>query len=114
MSASIPGLSMRLEVGCFCISPQKGIFRPESMMEWSLVCCDDLTGLIVATTLMNPEKLAGVTVRSVFNNFKSKSFAAGADRGKIKLCDSKLGIPLGEFLELVLEALKTDPDLLGL
>lgn len=105
---------MRLEFGYICRSPQKGIFHPESMLEWSLVCCDDLIGLIVVTALMNPEKLAGVTVRAVFKIFKSKSITAGADCGKIKLRDSKLGIPLGEFMELVLEALKTDPDLLGL
>ncbi len=56
---------------------------PESPLEYALLSCDDLTGLIVATALVNPDKLAGVTPDSVLKKFGSKSFAAGADRKKI-------------------------------
>lgn len=46
--------------------------KPSSAMDFALLSCDDLTGLIVATALMNPDKLAGVKVSSVLRNLKIK------------------------------------------
>ncbi|MCJ7716340.1 MAG: hypothetical protein MUO54_07450, partial [Anaerolineales bacterium] len=77
---------------------------------WS---CDDLTGLIVATALVNPEKLAGVTVESVLKKFGSKSFAASADREKIHRCEKNLDLPLEVFVGIVLKAMKNDAEMLG-
>jgi putative nucleotidyltransferase with HDIG domain len=87
---------------------------PETRMEWSLVTCDDLTGLIVAVALVHPTKLAGVSVESVMKKFDSKSFASGADRERIKLCEEELDVPLEEFVGLVLDAMKERSDRLGL
>ncbi len=87
---------------------------PETEMEWSLVACDDLTGLIVAVALVHPTKLDGVSVESVMKKFDSKSFAAGADRDKILLCEEKLGVPLEEFVGIVLEGMKARSEQLGL
>ena len=87
---------------------------PESTMEWALVTCDDLTGLIVAVALVHPNKLADVSVESVMKKFDSKSFAAGADRERIKLCEEKLDTPLEAFVGIVLEAMKDSSDELGL
>jgi putative nucleotidyltransferase with HDIG domain len=87
---------------------------PETTMEWSLVTCDDLTGLIVAVALVHPTKLAGVSVESVMKKFDSKSFAAGADRERIRLCEEKLDVPLEAFVSTVLDAMKERADLLGL
>jgi len=87
---------------------------PETTMEWSLVTCDDLTGLIVAVALVHPTKLAGVSVESVMKKFDSKSFASGADRERIELCEEKLGVPLEAFVGIVLDAMKERSDLLGL
>ena len=87
---------------------------PESPLEYALLSCDDLTGLIVAVALVRPGKLAGVTVESVMKKFGSKSFASGADREKIKRCEENLNIPLEEFTGMVLEAMQGEADLLGL
>lgn len=87
---------------------------PQTDMEWALVTCDDLTGLIVAVALVHPTKLAGVSVESVMKKFDSKSFASGADRERIRLCEEKLGLPLQEFVGIVLEAMKDRSDELGL
>ncbi|MFW6082529.1 MAG: HD domain-containing protein [Chloroflexota bacterium] len=87
---------------------------PQTDMEWSLVTCDDLTGLIVAVALVHPTKLDGVSVESVMKKFDSKSFAAGADRERISLCEEKLGVPLEEFVGIVLDAMKAESDQLGL
>jgi predicted hydrolase (HD superfamily) len=87
---------------------------PETTMEYALLSCDDLTGLIVAVALVHPEKLAGVTVESVRKKFGSKSFAAGADREKIKRCEQDLDIPLDKFIGIVLKAMQAESELLGL
>jgi len=94
-------------------SEYTGVF-PSTSMDYALLSCDDLTGLIVATALMNPEKLAGVKVNSVLKKFKNKAFAASVNRDKIKKCEQNLDIPLERFTDLVLQAMQAESDLLGL
>ena len=89
-------------------------FKPGTAMEYALLSCDDLTGLIVAVALVHPEKLAGVAVKSVLKKFGSKSFATGADREKIMLCEENLNLPLDRFIGLVLKAMQEEADILGL
>lgn len=87
---------------------------PSSLMDYALVSCDDLTGLIVAVALVHPEKIASVTVESVLKKFNTKGFAASVNREKILKCESKLNIPLEKFVGLVLEAMQEEAELLGL
>lgn len=87
---------------------------PETELEWALVTCDDLTGLIVAVALVHPTKLDGVSVESVLKKFDSKSFASGADRDRIRLCEKKLNVPLEGFVGLVLDGMKERSEHLGL
>lgn len=88
---------------------------PESMMEWALYCCDELTGLIVASTLVTPDKkLASLEIENVVSKYGSKSFAAAVDREQIGLCEDKLGITLEDFIGIVLEAMKSQSEALGL
>lgn len=88
---------------------------PETTMQWSLYCCDELTGLIVATALVKPDKkLASVTVDSIMNKWNQKSFAAGVNREQIKMCETKLSIPLPEFIEIALTAMQAIAPELGL
>ena len=94
-------------------SEYTGIF-PSTNMDYALLSCDDLTGLIVATALMNPDKLAGVKVNSVLKKFKNKAFAASVNRDKIKKCEENLDIPLDRFTGLVLQAMQEESELLGL
>jgi len=89
--------------------------KPASKMEWALYCCDELTGLIVATALMMPDKkLDTVRVKSVLKKMKDKSFAAAIDREQIKMCEEKLDIPLEEFVKIALEAMQSISGELGL
>lgn len=88
---------------------------PKTLLEWALYCGDELTGLIVATTLMQPtKKLADVSVESVLKKFKTKAFASGVDRTQIALCEEKLGIPLKKFIEICLTAMQRIAPQLGL
>lgn len=88
---------------------------PETKMQWALYCCDELTGLIVAVTLIRPtKKLADVTVENILDKWSQKSFAAGVDRSQIEKCDKELGIPLNEFIGIVLKAMQGISQELGL
>lgn len=86
----------------------------ETKLQHSLVAAETLTGLIIATALMQPDKkLASVKLSSLKKKFKSKSFAARCNRDLIAECE-KAGVPLDEFLELGLMALQGVSDKLGM
>ncbi|KKR10281.1 MAG: hypothetical protein UT39_C0021G0023 [Candidatus Woesebacteria bacterium GW2011_GWA1_39_21] len=81
---------------------------PKNNLEWSLYCCDELTGLIVAVALVKPDKkLASVTSDSVLNKWKQKSFAGGVKREQIEQCQERLGIPLNDFIQIALTAMQS-------
>lgn len=88
---------------------------PKTRMQWSLFCCDELTGLIVAVTLVRPnKKIAEVTVENVLSKWNSKSFAAGVKREDIEKCEKELGIDIHEFIEIALKAMQDISKELGL
>lgn len=88
---------------------------PKTKMQWSLFCCDELTGLIVAVTLVRPgKKIADVTVENVLDKWDSKSFAAGVKREDIEHCEKELGIKLPEFIQIALTAMQEISKELGL
>lgn len=89
--------------------------EPKTKMEWSLYCCDELTGLIIAVALVRPEKqLSVVTVDNVLSKWKKLDFAKGVNRDQIGLCEEKLGIKLNEFIEIVLKSMQSISSELGL
>lgn len=85
------------------------------IMEWALETVDELTGFIVAVTLIRPEKqLATVSVDSVMKKWNQKAFAAAVEREQIAQCEEKLGIPLNEFIDITLTAMQKHHEELGL
>ncbi|OGG00347.1 hypothetical protein A2Y99_01000, partial [Candidatus Gottesmanbacteria bacterium RBG_13_37_7] len=53
----------------------EGCPEPQNKMEWSLYCCDELTGLIVGVALVRPDKkLSSVTVESVLKKWNNPGF----------------------------------------
>lgn len=92
-----------------------GQHPPGNNLEWSLYCCDELTGFIVAVALMTPSKtLAEVTVEKVLKKLDQKAFAAAVDRQQIAQCDTRLGIELSEFVRIVLSAMQGVSSRIGL
>ncbi len=85
----------------------------DTMLRKALYCVDELTGFIIAVTLVRPSKqLFDVEVSSIKKKLKDKGFAAQVDREQIKKCEELLGIPLDEFVGITLEAMqKVAPDL---
>lgn len=75
-------------------------------LDYALTCAEQITGLIVACALVQPDKkLASVTSESILKKFKQKSFASNVSRNDIKLCE-KLGLSLKEFVSLSLKAMQ--------
>ena len=71
----------------------------------ALACGETITGLIVATALVYPDKkLASVKASSVRKRMKKKDFARAVSREIICECE-RLGLPLDEFIALCLEAM---------
>ena len=80
----------------------------------ALAAGETITGLIVATTLVYPDKkIAGVKPKSVVKRMKEKAFAASVNRETILECE-KIGIPLPEFVEISLNAMRGISQKLGL
>ena len=92
-----------------------GLAQLEGNMEWALETVDELTGFIVAVALVRPEKkLESVSVESVLKKWKTKEFAKAVDREQIAQCEEKLGIPLAEFIGIILKAMQDHHEELGL
>jgi len=94
---------------------QNNHVEPQTFMDWSIYCVDELTGLIVAAALVHPDKkLASLDVNFIMNRFNETSFAKGANRDQIKFCEEKLGIALDEFMQITLSAMQAIAPELGL
>ncbi len=53
----------------------------EKPVDFALLACDEITGLIIATSLVRPSKdIADVKLKSIRNKWKDRRFAAGVDR----------------------------------
>ena len=86
----------------------------KSLLDKALYAVDPLTGLIVAATLVKPEKkIKAIDVSFLLNRFKEKSFARGANREQIALCE-ELDLSLEEFMKIALKAMQSIDKELGL
>ncbi len=86
----------------------------ESKFGIALACSETITGLIVATALVYPDKKVGsVKPKSVRKRMKETAFARSVNRDIIRECE-RIGIPLEEFIELSLRAMQEIGDQLGL
>ena len=73
----------------------------------ALHAVDELTGLLVAVTLVRPSKdIRDVKIKSVRKKWKDKAFAAAVDREEIERAAEDLGVELWEHVGVVLEAMK--------
>lgn len=56
----------------------------EKPIDFALMACDEITGLIIATTLVKPSRdIAEVTTSSIRKKWKDRRFAAGVDRDDV-------------------------------
>ncbi len=86
----------------------------DSLMDKAVYAADPITGLIVAATLMHPEKkLSAVTPDFVLRRFKEKHFARGANREQIRSCEN-FDLTLEQFTVIALEGMQKISKELGL
>ncbi len=86
----------------------------KTLFEHSLACAETITGLIVATALIYPDKkLASVKPKSITKRMKTKHFARAVSRERIMECE-KIDLALNDFVVLSLEAMKEIAGELGL
>jgi uncharacterized protein len=89
-------------------------YLPTTFLDKALIASDAISGLIVATALVKPNKsLSEVKVSTLKKKMKDASFAKGCDRERIKLCQD-LGLDIDTFLDLSLSAMKKIHSILGL
>lgn len=83
-------------------------------LQHALAAGETITGLIVATALVYPDKkIASVKVKSITKRMKEKAFAASVNRDTIRECE-KIGLPLDEFVEISLGGMREIADRIGL
>jgi len=77
----------------------------ETLIEKALYAIDPLTGLIVASALMHPEKkIEKIDLEFVSRRYKERRFAAGANREQIASIE-ETGLSLDQFITLCLKAM---------
>ncbi len=87
--------------------------KRESKMEYALSAAENITGLIVAYTLMIPDKkFASVKPKSIKKKLKDKSFAAKVNREFISDIE-KTGLEKSQFIEIAIEAMQGIADEMG-
>ena len=86
----------------------------KSALDFALASAETLTGLIIATALIYPDKkLASVKAKSVKKRMKEKRFAQNVNREIIKECEN-IDLELGEFIGIGLESMQQIAPELGL
>ncbi len=89
---------------------------------YALLACDDITGLIVAATLVRPSKdIRDVKLKSIKKRWKEKAFAAGVNRQEVEEATADFsrecfegGLDLWEHAQNVLTAMQEAASELGL
>ena len=90
-----------------------GIDR-KSDLDVAITCSECITGMVVATALVYPDKkVASVKASSIVKRMKQKEFARGVNRDHIRKCE-QINIPLEEFADLSIKAMAKISDKLGL
>jgi predicted hydrolase (HD superfamily) len=88
----------------------------EKPIDFALLACDEITGLVIATSLVRPSKdIRDVKLSSIRKKWKDKRFAAGVDRSHVESITEEFSkacfegqLELWEHVNNVLEAMKLE------
>lgn len=94
----------------------------EAPIDFALLACDEITGLIIAAALVRPHRdVRQLTVKSIKRNWKDRLFAAGVDREHVREASEDFSrecfggkLELWEHVGNVLEAMQGAAGELGL
>ena len=86
-----------------------------SLLEKTLWACDELSGFIVAASLVRPTKsILDLEPKSVLKRMKDKAFARAVKREDLRQGAEELGLPLEEHIANVISFMREQADALGL
>ena len=94
----------------------------ERPIDYALMACDEITGLMIAGTLVRPDKdIRQMKIKSVKKRWKSRIFAAGVDRDEVAEASEDFsrecfsgGLELWDHVQNVLTAMQESAETLGL
>jgi len=75
-------------------------------MEKTLYAVDELSGFILACAYVRPERLHGMSAKSVRKKLKQPSFAAAVNREELREGAAELGVDFDEHVAFVIAALQ--------
>lgn len=77
--------------------------EPNNKMDKMIYAFDELSGFIHASALIRPTRYDGMDVKSVMKKFRTPSFAAQVNRDEINEAIERIGIPLEEIIQFIID-----------
>ncbi|MEJ2483649.1 MAG: HDIG domain-containing protein [Gemmatimonadota bacterium] len=87
---------------------------PESRMAKTLRAVDELTGFVIACSLVRPTGISDLKSKSVKKKLKDRSFAAAVNREEIAEYTESIGEEMTEHIDFVIDAMRGIADTLEL
>ena len=88
--------------------------EPETLMARTLRAVDELTGFVIACSLVRPTGISDLKSKSVKKKLKDRSFAAAVNRDEIREYPEVIGEDMTEHIDFVIEAMRGIADTLEL
>ena len=85
-----------------------------TLMDKCIIAADELTGFIVAASLIRPTRIEGMKVKSVMKKFKTATFAAKVDREECMKGAELIGWDLRQLIEFIIPVLEANKEELDL
>ena len=85
-----------------------------SLLDRCIIAADEITGFIVAASLIRPTKIEGMKVKSVMKKFKTATFAASVDREECLKGAELIGMELRELVDFIIPVLEANKEELDL
>ncbi len=86
--------------------------KPETRMANTLRAVDELTGFVIACSLVRPTGISDLRAKSVKKKMKDRSFAAAVNREEIREYTEVIGEDLTEHIDFVIDAMRGIADTL--
>lgn len=77
--------------------------EPNNKMDKMIYAFDELSGFIHASALIRPTRYDGMDVKSVMKKFRTPSFAAQVNRDEINEAIERIGTPLEEIIQFIID-----------
>jgi len=78
----------------------------DTLVAKALYACDELTGFVVACTLVRPNGIWDLESKSVRKKLKDKAFARTVNRDEVYEGAEEFGVDLGEHIDFIIGALR--------